>query len=118
MSLGSDVLEALTICDAMRAEGVSTDQMFRSLETLLRDRWPLVREWKYLCETCRDIGLELLSCPARPCERRQGHGPHEYVRPCFCAKSEPWRGKPKTEQTAVEAAARVPKARGFTRLGR
>jgi len=118
MSLGQELTDALVICDQMRAAGTPEAQIHASLETHLRATWVCTREWKYLCETCRDTGAEVLVCPNQPCDRRKEHGSHDYIRPCFCRAGERLRGRPRTEDDAISAAARTAKPKPFSKVGR
>lgn len=120
MTLGHTVTDALTICDQMRAAGHTKPEIFAALEGVLRSTWPFQREWNYLCEACRDTGLEILDCPARPCDRRVAHGDHDYGIPCRCPKGDRWRARARTADDAVTAAAKTakPKQRTFQQAGR
>lgn len=120
MSLAQTVRDALRLADEMRAAGDSPAEIAHRLESVIRASWPFRREWHYLCEVCGDTGAEVLQCPVIACERRQAHGPHEYIRPCVCRAGERWRPKVRDAEDAVAAAAKVrkPTQRSFSQAGR
>lgn len=118
VSLAHTVSDALRLAEQMRAAGASPREIHAGLERVLRACWPFRREWHYLCETCGDVGAEVLECPVIACERRQTHGPHSYIRPCVCRAGDRWRAKPRTDDDAVAAAAKVQKSKPLTRVGR
>lgn len=108
---------AMALCEQMRTAGASKAEVARALEGYLRTTWTHIQAREYDCDVCADSGVEVMQCPARPCFRRRTHGPHDYVRPCFCAAGERWKVKPPTEESAIAAAARTAKPKQLTRFG-
>lgn len=60
----------------------------------------VTREWRFYCEVCADSGWATFWCGVEApgltpwhgrgsCERRQAHGPHEWVKHCHCFESNP-----------------------------
>lgn len=116
MSLGETLMEALRLCDKMRADGVPKAEIRSTLERTLRAAWPQTREWKFLCEQCRDYGLVMTECVGdATCGRTNPHQKHDFGRPCWCSKGDRFRVKEKTPDDTMAAAAKVSKP---TRLGR
>lgn len=109
--------EALRLRQAMRSDGQTAEELDRGFACVLREVWPLTRVWKYLCETCRDHGLELHQCAGdATCGRVKVHAPHEYVTPCWCAAGN--RYKPKERRPDDFAEAGKTAKRQPTRFGR
>jgi hypothetical protein len=118
MSLSTHARDAFALCDQLRAQGTPDAEIYRALERFLRAMLPDIQAREYDCEVCSDSGVEVFQCPARPCFRRKTHGPHDYVKPCFCAAGERWKVKPKTDEDAIAAAARTTKPKPMSRFGR
>ncbi len=96
--LAQTFTEAMRIWEGQKADGVPKTTREADLEKTLRAAWPHGREWKYLCDTCRDVGLEMLDCPGdATCGRVKPHLPHEFGRPCWCAAGRRFRQTPKPE---------------------
>lgn len=116
--LGQTIHAALTEWHAQKVAGATLAERVRNLEQTLRAAWPQTREWKYLCETCRDVGLQMQTCPGdATCGRTKRHLPHEFGTPCWCQAGDRFKVKARTEQTEVEAAAKIRKKQP-TRWGR
>lgn len=106
---------AMEIWDAEKADGVSLDERLAHLEKTLRVAWPQSREWHYLCASCRDIGLEMLTCSGdASCGRQNAHLPHDYGKPCWCAKGAKFRERPKPTKEDFKAAGKTK----MTKVGR
>lgn len=103
-TLGRLVMEAVSECDRLRQAGASIEDVQRGLENLIRDRWPFVREWHYICSSCNDCGLVMVS------EVNKLGTRVETGYPCSCPKGNRFRPKVRTEDDAVAAAARAKKA--------
>lgn len=116
--LGDTLLEAMRLWHAQAADGASFQERADGLEKTLRAAWPQTREWKYLCERCRDYGWEVVQCDGRHCGRRHPHGPHEFVVPCVCAKGREKEPKSADVSENFTEAVKVSKPKGFTRFGR
>lgn len=114
----SHAKQAMALCDQLRAAGATRAEVARSLETHLRTVWTHIEAREYDCEVCSDSGVEVMRCPDRKCARYRQHGPHDYARPCFCAAGERWKVKPRTDESAIAAAARTAKPRQFQQAGR
>jgi hypothetical protein len=110
--LAQTFVEAMRIWDGQKVDGVLKSTREADLEKTLRAAWPQVRAWKYLCETCRDSGLEIIDCPGdTTCGRGKPHLSHEFGRPCWCKAGIRFREKPRPVE--------VPSTRSKpTRLGR
>lgn len=94
--LASTFAEAMRIWDGQKADGVSKAQREADLEKTLRAAWPQVREWYYLCSSCRDMGLAMSACPGdATCGRGKPHLPHDFGRPCSCQAGERFRERPR-----------------------
>lgn len=111
--------EAMRISDRMKFEGASKADRQAMVETALRQAWPQVRAWRYLCENCNDYGLKMHDCPGdATCGRSMAHLPHEYGRPCWCDAGRKFRPKAVAPED-LEGAGRAPKkSKPFTRFGR
>lgn len=84
------------------AQGASPTQIAKTITGMVRDRWPCVRTWRYLCDDCADSGWWPRVCTAEarcgrpftlPTQRDDdstGRGTcgvsHDYVTPCHCLK--------------------------------
>lgn len=113
--LAETIRTALQIRDQMKADGATTQECHAALEKTLRASWPQRREWKYLCQDCRDYGLITVECDGgRSCGRDQPHLPHDYGTPCWCSRGEQFKAKPKADDDFTQAGT----ARKMTRLGR
>lgn len=120
MSLGSIVKIVGDMRAEMRAAGADQPAIDAATERVVKANWPTEREWKYLCQTCRDYGLEMFECPGdSTCGRDQPHGPHDFGRPCWCSAGQKFRAKSRAETDWQEAAkVQKPKPSGWTRPGR
>ena len=115
--LGQTIKAALIEWDAQKLAGATLYERRRNLEQTLRAAWPQTREWKFLCQECRDYGLQMMDCPGdATCGSAKPHLAHDYGVPCWCKVGARFKAKERTEQTAVESAARVKKSP--TRFGR
>lgn len=126
--LATAVMECIQLRDKMKADGVTGDDLNRGLEGVLRDMWPKphgrTAPWRLLCEKCNDYGYEYFQCPGdHTCgpnpakhEDRKPHAPHEFVRPCFCAKGRTMLEK--REHTPDDATTQAAKPKKMTRWGR
>jgi hypothetical protein len=77
----------------MRADGVAREDALKGLEDVVRAHWPRgrAREWKYLCDDCRDTGWEYRRCkPYARCQPKHddwdSEREHDYVVRCHCPK--------------------------------
>ena len=111
--------ECLPILDAQKKAGVPFLERIKGLEGVIRQFWPFTREWHYRCGECGDYGLQMSNCDGEQhrCGLGKGkpHLPHEYGRPCWCSAGLRFKAREQTEDSAVEAAAKVRKP---TRFGR
>ena len=97
-TLGALMMDALTVRAQMRQDGASQSECDAVIEELLRAKLPFAREWKYLCQTCRDCGLEMLACPGdATCGREKPHLAHDYGRPCWCSLGRRFQPKPPSD---------------------
>lgn len=113
-SLGAIVMQAVDLSTRMKADGASDEERFAVIEANLRDRWPYTREWKYLCQSCRDTGLVLMLNQVNKLGIRVDEG-----YPCQCQKGRLFRAKPMAERDYTEAGkVSASKPKGFTRYGR
>ena len=102
--LSATITEALRLRDRMRADGATATELDAALEKTLRAAWPFAREWKVLCATCRDYGLDLHQCAGdATCGRTRPHLPHDYGEPCWCAAGKRFRAPMKTEDDFTQA---------------
>jgi hypothetical protein len=109
-------LTAMHIWDSDKALGVPRDARLHALEATLRQAWPQVREWKFLCPQCDDLGLEIRDCVGdATCGRPKAHLAHTFGRPCWCALGTRFKDKPKPTAEDFTAAGR---AKPMTRVGR
>lgn len=114
-NLANAYREALPILDAQKKAGVPFLVRIRGLEGVIRQFWPFTREWHYLC-ACNDVGLKIETCSGdATCGRSKLHLPHDFGVPCWCQAGGRYKARERTDQTAVEAAAKVKKP---TRFGR
>ena len=116
--LASAVEECLVIRDQMKASGVTGDTLNAGMAEVLKQHWPRQRQepWHYVCERCCDSGAEHFECPEQKCDRDFPHGPHSFIRPCFCPKGRRFQEKPPpTQADSLEKAAKPTKP---TRWGR
>lgn len=117
--LSAAVMAAIEIRDKLKADGVTGAELDAGLEGVLRDMWPKGREWKYLCQQCGDLGLEMHACPGdATCGRPREHLPHDYGTPCWCEKGKRFREKPKPEPSEFTEAGKTPKRQSFSKFGR
>lgn len=119
MTLAEAYKDCLPILDAQKKAGVPFLERIKGLEGVIRTFWPFTREWHYVCGECADYGLQMANCDGEKhrCGLGKGkpHLPHEYGRPCWCSAGARFKARERTEETAVEAAAKV---RRPTRFGR
>ena len=113
--LAKTYVAAMAQWDAQKAAGVSQEDRLICLEKTLRAAWPQTREWKYLCQTCADHGLEMATCDGRSgrCGRSNPHLAHEFGTACWCAAGERFRAKPKPAEDFTAAGRSQ-----LTRIGR
>lgn len=115
--LGQTIKAAFQEWDAQKALGAGVLERVANLEKTLRAAWPQTREWHYLCPQCHDYGLRMADCAGDAgCGRSKAHLPHEFGTPCWCSVGARFKAKERTEESAVESAARVKKQP--TRFGR
>jgi hypothetical protein len=117
-TLGAIVMRAVKEAEDLRAQGADAAAVASGLEAVIREHWPKGRpeDWRYLCAECDDYGRRVFSCPGdASCGRTFRHGPHAYVEPCWCAKGQALKAKPKT---TVDELAAVGKTQKPTRFGR
>lgn len=111
MSLASVIEEALNQREQMKAQGMTDAELAEGFEQVVREVWPFTREWKYLCNTCNDTGLELRNCPdGQLCglgKGKQHEHPHEYGVPCFCSLGARFKKRGPTPEDDVAKAART-----------
>lgn len=114
--LAATVMECFRVWDRMKAEGGTIADRDALIQTALRQCWPFTREWKYLCATCDDLGLEMHRCPGdATCGRSNPHYAHDFGKPCWCSAGQKFRPKGKSQEDIVSQAART---RPMTRAGR
>lgn len=102
--------------DNQKALGASFAERVRNLERTVRAVWPFTREWHYLCGECSDYGLRIADCAGdATCGRTKPHLPHDFGTPCWCEQGRRYRARERTEESAVEAAAKVRKPSRFGR---
>lgn len=117
MSLADAVTECFRLMNQQKAAGVPKAEREQGLEALIRQVWPFTREWKYLCQACRDYGLQLAECPGdATCGRTKPHLPHEFGTPCWCSVGAKFKPKPKPSAEDFTAAGKAPSK--MTRVGR
>ncbi len=117
--LADTITECFRVMDQMKADGATKAERLAFAETAIRHSWPYEREWKFLCATCRDYGLEMFDCPGdATCGRHKAHLPHEFGKPCWCSVGAKFRQKTRTADDDVTSAAKTPKPSKFTRAGR
>ncbi len=117
--LATAVQEALAIRDQMHADGVTGAALNTGLEGVLRDFWPKPHRdaWQDICPQCRDYGVVMHQCLGDDtCGRRFLHGPHDYAKPCLCAKGKRFTEKQKT--TPDDADTKAAKQRKPSKLWR
>lgn len=112
-SLGTVVMQAVDIASRMKADGATDGERFAVVESVLRQFWPYAREWKYLCESCRDLGLVIQPNVLN----RLGCLVDEGV-PCHCSAGARFRERPRGGDDDFTQAGKVAKPKGFTRFGR
>ena len=138
--LSKAIEDALKIREQMRDDGATPADLAAGFERVVRDVWPTVREWHYLCEQCSDTGLVLYVCaPGRRCNgiSTRIDGPHEqpgkyrrlcalhpeadytheYGEPCDCKFGSRFRSTPKSDRDVLQDAAMKPKPRPPSRFG-
>ena len=115
--LGQTIRAAFTEWDAQKAAGASIAERVANLTKTLKAAWPFTREWHYLCPQCGDDGLQIHDCPGdATCGRSKAHLPHDFGAACWCSAGSRFKAKERTEESAVETAARAKKQP--TRFGR
>lgn len=116
LHLADTIMECYRLLDAMKADGVSPEVRAKTLEQTVRQVWPFTREWKYLCQSCGDVGLEMHTCPGdATCGKSNPHLPHDYGTPCWCDVGRKFRQKERTPDDLVASAAKVKKPSRFGR---
>lgn len=118
MSLATAIEDALKIRATMKMSGATGEELERDFEGVVRAVWPFTREWKYLCASCLDTGLEILIChDGKTCGLAKGQkheAPHEYGVPCWCSKGARFRVKSRqSEDDVIAAAAKVSRPKRF-----
>jgi hypothetical protein len=117
-SLGQMVAAIIDMRAELRANGADEHAVSVATERSIRLAWPSVREWKYLCHTCDDYGLEMGFCPGdRTCGRDKQHLPHEFGRPCWCSAGAKFRKREVNPDVDHLEAGKTPKPKRFTRFG-
>jgi hypothetical protein len=115
-ALADTIKEALRLVDVQRAQGATKAECDAYLEKVVRESWPVTREWKYLCDKCGDTGLEMRECQGdATCGRSKRHLPHEYGDPCWCSAGARFRAKPKSDEDFSQATAKTKKPSRFGR---
>lgn len=117
MNLANTIRDAIAERDTLKAKGLDALELAKGFEAVVRQVWPFTRAWHYLCEDCRDTGLEIVVCVGAGglCGRRQEHTAHEYGRPCWCKKGAAFRAPEVTPDDAIAKAAKVSKPSRFGR---
>lgn len=116
--LADTITECFQLLDQMKAGGISAAERAETLEQTVRQVWPFTREWKYLCQSCGDVGLEMHTCPGdATCGLVKGnpHLPHDYGTPCWCDAGRKFRQKERTPEDLMAKAATVKKPSRFGR---
>ena len=115
-SLGAIVAAIIQMRAELRANGADEQAVAMATERSIRAAWPTTREWKFLCQSCDDYGLEMGVCPGdRTCGRDKQHLPHEFGRPCWCGAGAKFRKREPSPDTDFQQAGKVSKP---TRWGR
>lgn len=115
LHLGKTFVAAMQLWDQQKADGVTREDRLICLERTLRAAWPQTREWKFLCQNCRDYGLVIAPCVGdASCGRAKTHLLHDYGTPCWCSAGQRFREKPKPSAEDFTAAGRSKP----TRVGR
>lgn len=118
MSLGSIVKIVCDMRTEMRAKGADQAELDMATERIVRANWHFTREWKYLCQRCQDLGLELFDCPGdATCGRDKPHLPHAYGQPCWCGAGAKFKQKPRSEDD-FQDAGKVAKPKQLQRFAR
>ncbi|HEV3217873.1 MAG TPA: hypothetical protein VGZ27_19260 [Vicinamibacterales bacterium] len=115
-TLGALVLEMWELRAAMQASGTTDPEALDAgIEGVLRGRWPFVRAWHYVCDTCSDVGLRISECPGDDtCGRTKPHAQHSFGKPCFCKAGAAFREKP---TPAPEDRKKAGKSKPMVRIG-
>lgn len=109
MSLSETLIEAIRLRDQMRTDGATEAELTAGFEKVLREVWPTARTWRYLCETCRDYGLEMKACPGdATCGRTFPHAAHDYGDPCWCKAGNRYKSKARDDDPGGAGAKRKP----------
>ena len=115
LQLGKTFVAAMELWDGQKANGVTIEDRLICLERTLRAAWPQTREWKFLCQNCRDYGLVIEQCAGdATCGRDRPHLPHDYGTPCWCSAGQRFRERPKPSPEDFTAAGQSKP----TRIGR
>ena len=102
---------------SQKVAGASLQERVENLSKSLRQCWPFVREWHYLCAECSDYGLRIQACAGdATCGRSQPHLPHEFGTACWCHAGGRYKVKERTPDEAVMTAAKA--RRTPSRFGR
>ena len=116
LQLGKTFVAAMELWDGQKANGVTLEDRLICLERMLRAAWPQTREWKFLCNTCRDYGLDMGECDGQSgtCGKQHRHLSHEFGTPCWCSAGQKFRKQPKPSAEDFTAAGKSTP----TRVGR
>jgi hypothetical protein len=137
--LAQTILGAMKIRDQMKTQGLSREELDRYMEGVVRTAWPRQRAepWHYLCDRCRDTGLEIVECSTthrcdgistrvdhwrekpgkyqRLCVRDPTYT-HDYGVPCPCPRGERFRAS--LEQAQRTDIASLGRKKSNARLSR
>lgn len=111
----------------MREEGVPREDALKGLELVVREHWPRgrQREWKYLCDDCRDTGWKSGRCrPYARCKPDHDYldadREHDFVSPCHCGQGDRFRRQSADMDSEAELAkvGRKRKTTNWSRPGR
>ena len=111
-TLGRIVMDTVRDAEALRAQGAPADVVVRSIEAVIRERWPRGRaeQWHLLCDRCVDTGYEIKDCPGdATCGRTKVHAEHRFAEPCWCAKGRQMIRQPRQEADELASVGKVTK---------
>lgn len=107
-----------------REQGITREEGIRGIEAALREVWPKnTSRFTPNCDVCDDIGWAYHQCvDGNRCGRescaRNPEREHSYVTPCYCAKGERFRARPRQVEDELAAVGKTQKKRGgFSRVG-
>lgn len=116
-TLGQLVRDLCEMRAELRSNGADARAVELATERVVRQRFPSVREWKYLCQQCQDYGLETAECPGdRTCGRDKPHLPHAFGRPCWCSAGARFKKREADPEVDFQQAGKV--QRKPSRFGR